>query len=491
MNVKSGNIAVVVGVLVVSFLLVGAAGALPARAPGQPGDHSLAQSIVSETIGYQGYLTDSDGDPLTGTYTMRFELFRQLSGGAPVFESGPLTVAVSNGLFHIGLDVPQSLFDGGPLWLAIIVNAETLSPRQQIRPAPYAMSLRPGATVRQVATGTAVQVESTEGIGLHGAGRVYGLYGTNTGAAQGSGYGGYFESTTGIGVYGQSTAQSSGNNLYAPGVQGHSTYGVGVYGTSDSAFSVGVFGRVATGYGVHGISDGIGTGGVGQAYGVYGASAAPTQGSGYGGYFVSNTGIGVHGESTAQLSGNNLYAPGVSGYSQHGVGIYAQSGIGVAGYLDGDLIVTGSKFGYVVDLARNDGDDPLAQGDLVVVTGVTDPVVGEIPVPLVRKADTEASTAVIGVVDAAYRLAEHGLVRTAEGAINPGDYLTVVTLGAFATLRADATYGAIQPGDLLVSSPTPGHAMRAGDPQVGTVVGKALGALDAGTGSIPVLVTLQ
>jgi hypothetical protein len=398
MNVKSGNIAVVVGVLVVSFLLVGAAGALPARAPGQPGDHSLAQSIVSETIGYQGYLTDSDGDPLTGTYTMRFELFRQLSGGAPVFESGPLTVAVSNGLFHIGLDVPQSLFDGGPLWLAIIVNAETLSPRQQIRPAPYAMSLRPGATVRQVATGTAVQVESTEGIGLHGAGRVYGLYGTNTGAAQGSGYGGYFESTTGIGVYGQSTAQSSGNNLYAPGV---------------------------------------------------------------------------------------------SGYSQHGVGIYAQSGIGVAGYLDGDLIVTGSKFGYVVDLARNDGDDPLAQGDLVVVTGVTDPVVGEIPVPLVRKADTEASTAVIGVVDAAYRLAEHGLVRTAEGAINPGDYLTVVTLGAFATLRADATYGAIQPGDLLVSSPTPGHAMRAGDPQVGTVVGKALGALDAGTGSIPVLVTLQ
>jgi len=50
--------------------------------------------------------------------------------------------------------------------------------------------------------------------------------------------------------------------------------------------------------------------------------------------------------------------------------------------------------------------------------------------------------------------------------------------------------GPIQPGDLLVTSATPGHAMRDEEPRPGTIVGKALGALVEGTGVIPVLVTL-
>ncbi|MFH0908817.1 MAG: hypothetical protein V1929_08650 [bacterium] len=57
--------------------------------------------------------------------------------------------------------------------------------------------------------------------------------------------------------------------------------------------------------------------------------------------------------------------------------------------------------------------------------------------------------------------------------------------------KASAENGAIQPGDLLVASGTPGHAMRDDDPKVGTVIGKALGSLEAGTGVIKVLVTLQ
>jgi hypothetical protein len=67
----------------------------------------------------------------------------------------------------------------------------------------------------------------------------------------------------------------------------------------------------------------------------------------------------------------------------------------------------------------------------------------------------------------------------------------VVTLGAFKALKVDASYGAIQPGDLLVSSPNPGYAMRATDPELGTIIGKAIGALEEGTESIPVLVTLD
>jgi hypothetical protein len=57
--------------------------------------------------------------------------------------------------------------------------------------------------------------------------------------------------------------------------------------------------------------------------------------------------------------------------------------------------------------------------------------------------------------------------------------------------KVDAGYGAIRPGDLLITSHTPGHAMRASDPRLGIVLGKAMESLDTGTGTIRVLVTLR
>ena len=61
-------------------------------------------------------------------------------------------------------------------------------------------------------------------------------------------------------------------------------------------------------------------------------------------------------------------------------------------------------------------------------------------------------------------------------------------------VEADVPIEDIRPGDLLVASSTPGHAMRAEpNPPQGTVIGKALEKLDAsrGTGFIKMLVTLQ
>jgi hypothetical protein len=59
--------------------------------------------------------------------------------------------------------------------------------------------------------------------------------------------------------------------------------------------------------------------------------------------------------------------------------------------------------------------------------------------------------------------------------------------------KVSAENGPIKVGDLLVTSSTPGYAMKGTDPSrmLGAVVGKALGALDSGTGVIEVLVTLQ
>lgn len=58
---------------------------------------------------------------------------------------------------------------------------------------------------------------------------------------------------------------------------------------------------------------------------------------------------------------------------------------------------------------------------------------------------------------------------------------------------ADAARGAIRPGDLLTTSDTPGHAMKAADPArvPGAILGKAMTALESGQGLVLVLVSLQ
>lgn len=59
--------------------------------------------------------------------------------------------------------------------------------------------------------------------------------------------------------------------------------------------------------------------------------------------------------------------------------------------------------------------------------------------------------------------------------------------------KVSAENGPIKTGDLLVTSVTPGYAMKGTDrgQMLGAIVGKALGALDSGTGIIEVLVSLQ
>jgi hypothetical protein len=59
--------------------------------------------------------------------------------------------------------------------------------------------------------------------------------------------------------------------------------------------------------------------------------------------------------------------------------------------------------------------------------------------------------------------------------------------------KVDADYAPISVGDLLTTSPTAGHAMKAADPgkAFGAVLGKALHSISSGTGLIPILVSLQ
>ena len=69
----------------------------------------------------------------------------------------------------------------------------------------------------------------------------------------------------------------------------------------------------------------------------------------------------------------------------------------------------------------------------------------------------------------------------------------MVTLGAYSFCKVDANIAPIEPGDLLTTSPTKGHAQKVLDPTKasGAILGKALGSLKKGKGKIPVLVSFH
>lgn len=73
------------------------------------------------------------------------------------------------------------------------------------------------------------------------------------------------------------------------------------------------------------------------------------------------------------------------------------------------------------------------------------------------------------------------------------DYRMPMALAGKVFVQSDATEGPISVGDLLTTSDTRGHAMRASDPAraFGAVIGKALAPLHEGRGLVPILVALQ
>ena len=72
-----------------------------------------------------------------------------------------------------------------------------------------------------------------------------------------------------------------------------------------------------------------------------------------------------------------------------------------------------------------------------------------------------------------------------------GQRVTVALIGR-AHCKVDASYGPVETGDLLTTSPTRGHAMLAADPAraFGAILGKALRPLSHGRATVPILVAL-
>jgi hypothetical protein len=151
-------------------------------------------------------------------------------------------------------------------------------------------------------------------------------------------------------------------------------------------------------------------------------------------------------------------------------------------HVAGNVVVDGNIAAKYQDVAEwVEATEPLSPGTVVVV----------------------APHAINGVTTSASAYCESvaGVISAQPGVVlgEAGAGKVLVAQSGRVRVRVDASFGAIRQGDLLVSSPTPGHAMKSRPVEVGTVrmhrpgtiLGKALEALPSGKGEILVLLTLQ
>lgn len=294
------------------------------------------------------------------------------------------------------------------------------------------------------------------------------------------------ESSTFNGVLGITTAEGhsgvagvcdtgSGNGVYgrskkANGVIGFSSSNgsAGVAGANDEGDGNGVYGRSAKSDGVIGITTGDGKAGVagvcdtGNGNGVYGRSKAAT---GVVGYSSSDVHAGVAGAND----------------NSAGVGIYGKGGR-LAGFFEGDVEVTGD-----IRLTNADCAEDFNVSELALVEPGTVMVLGENEVLLPSHQPYDKRVA--GVISGAGNY-KPGIILDKQE--SQQRRLPIALLGKV-FCKVDTQFGAIEVGDLLTTSSTPGHAMRVNDQRnaFGAVIGKALRPLKEGQGLIPILIALQ
>ena len=110
---------------------------------------SRASAQGTTAFTYQGELKDG-GTNANGAYSMIFKLYDAVSAGNQVGSSITNNPTLANGLFSVNLDF-GNVFNGSACWLDITITnggvTQTLSPRVQVLPAPYAQFAAVAATV--------------------------------------------------------------------------------------------------------------------------------------------------------------------------------------------------------------------------------------------------------------------------------------------------------------------------------------------------------
>ena len=231
---------------------------------------------------------------------------------------------------------------------------------------------------------------------------------------------------------------------------------------------------------------GISSGGGFNAVGV--AGAAPNGGVGV---HASSTDTGLEAHSTSggaavlavcdTASWSRLY----EGYADSLAALTFKVDCGGNVTADGTFTGGGADYADLLPVFGNAND--FAPGDVLVID----------PNGMMVKADQPYATNVAGVYSTKPAFVGDSRGVTQKPTVEEG--LVPVALVGVVPVKVTTENGAIQPGDLLVTSSTPGHAMKARPVMIngiaiyptGAILGKALESLEQGTGVIKALVMLR
>lgn len=432
---------------------------------------------------YQGYLEEG-GSPVNDAYDFEFKLYDASAGGNQVGSTFTVNdLPIFDGQFNVKLDFGVSAFGDGARWLQIGVRLGTsggaytvLAPRQELTPAPYAQALPnvfTNESLNFVGIGRDFRVSGNEvfGVRYDGAANDYGGMYVETSHPQGWPFYGYatngsFRAWTYYnGTTGNWHLYNAGLRLNVPNEGGlrigpsvdyslvisntNGSDGVRIYDTGDDAIQIG--------------SD--------PDYSNYGV-------------YIPSPGVSVYGlwPNTADASGE-----------------WALFTV--------DKIEAGNVVANAYSLvAKVTGDTPLTSGDVVAVTGMADPIPGSTDaLPLVRLADGETFSGVIGVVNsrmvwevAPGKEAEGAMsMHSTDGPAQPGDYVSLTIFGV-AYVKVDPN-AVIAPGDRLTASSVAGSVRPLRTETLNgmvvtegsQVIGIALAAPVEGQDTIPVFITLR
>jgi len=200
-----------------------------------------------------------------------------------------------------------------------------------------------------------------------------------------------------------------------------------------------------------------------------GGSSTPfyIQGNGNVGIGTTNPGVALEVNGTAQVDGAlNVGNGGIVFPNGGGTQTIAYTGVTCGGDYAESVDVSGDRTHYQPgDVLVLDADNP---GKML-------------------KSIEAYSTSVSGIYST-----KPGTVGRRQTTEKSPDEVPMAVVG-IVPAKVSAENGPVKVGDLLVTSSTPGYAMKGTDRSrmLGAVVGKAMAKLDSGTGVIEVLVTLQ